>query len=706
MHDTPELSLLRPSQLDGLFRDLTSLKGVGDRSAATCEKLFGRRLIDVLFHLPYQMIDRSYRPPLNVLKEGDLITAEVTIGAHNDPKRRGLPYRIHCYNSTGEIDLVFFRARGDWLSKSAPEGSERIISGRVDFFRDKPQIVHPDYMLSVDAGKNIPLYEPVYPLTQGLSNLAVRKMVDQITPHIPRVPEWLTSPWCQRQNWPSWSEALLSVHHPDRATPLDALSPARQRLAYDELLANQITLALVRQTKRAHVGQAIPGTGVLSKQLTTLLPFDLTNGQSQAIYDISQDLASPKRMLRLVQGDVGSGKTLVALMAILQTIESNRQAAIMAPTEILATQHAHTIGGYLDQLGVPWVCLTGGPKTKARLAQKAAIAEGDVKLVIGTHALFQDDVVFNDLGLAVVDEQHRFGVKQRLRLGSKGSSGGDATNILVMTATPIPRTLSLVAYGDMDVSRITDKPAGRKPIDTRLMSIDRYEALKKALQRIIDAGDQAYWVCPLVSESDVSDLAAAEDRYADLAALYGDRVGLLHGQMRPDDKARMMRAFQKGEVSVLVATTVIEVGVDVPAATTMIIEHAERFGLAQLHQLRGRVGRGDKPAHCILLYRGPLGEIAKARLNIMRKSQDGFELAEEDLRLRGSGEMLGVRQSGLPSFRLADLYQHAEMLPEIYDDVQQLLAQDPQLTSERGLAIRTLLHIFERGEALRLIEAG
>lgn len=706
MQNKSDLSLRRPPSLDPLFRDITHLKGVGDRSAATYEKLFGRRLIDLLFHLPYQIIDRSSRPSLAMAQEGDLITVELEIAAHNAPKRRGLPYRIHAYNQTGQLDLVFFRARGDWLQRLAPEGSVRVVSGRIDAFRDRLQMVHPDHVIPLEDAGKLPLYEPVYPLTQGVSNAALRKMVDQAIPFIPSFAEWQTTDWTKQHHWPSWDAALRLLHHPQSGTMTGPYQLARSRLAYDELLANQVTLSLVRKNKKREPGQALAGTGVLQTALLSSLPFSLTAGQDAAIADISSDLADPARMLRLVQGDVGSGKTLVALMAVLQVIESNKQAAIMAPTEILASQHAQTIGAYLDQLGVSWTILTGGAKTKARKQKLEQIAKGDISLVIGTHALFQEDVAFLDLGLAVVDEQHRFGVKQRLRLGNKGNAGGTATNILVMTATPIPRSLSLVAYGDMDVSRILDKPAGRQPIDTRLMSIDRYDDLKSALARIIQAGDRAYWVCPLVSESDVSDLAAAEARYADLAERYGDQVGLIHGQMRAEEKARVMTAFKDGAISILVATTVIEVGVDVPQATSMIIEHAERFGLAQLHQLRGRVGRGEKPSNCILLYRGPLGETAKARLNIMRKSQDGFELAEEDLRLRGGGEVLGTRQSGLPNFRIADLDRDADMLDDIYDDTNLLLTDDPNLTSARGQAIRNLLHIFERGEALRLIAAG
>ncbi|MDC3402058.1 ATP-dependent DNA helicase RecG [Alphaproteobacteria bacterium] len=697
---------MRPNVLTELYSDITRLSGVGPRTGAIFEQFIGSRLIDIVFHLPYQVVDRSARPPLTIQAAGNIITSEVSVLKHVKPRNRNQPYRINCANDTGTLDLVFFRAREDWLQKTLPIGSSRIVSGRVEQYRDSLQMVHPDYMLPVEKAHEMPVLEPVYPLTASLTGNMMRKAVQGACSFIPKLEEWQQSDWLKKMQWPSWQQALLELHNPTDPEVLETGSPQRERLAYDELLANQVTLSLIRSNRRVLPGIPLPGTGEMVAKFRSILPYTLTNAQQAAIADIRQDLIEPKRMLRLVQGDVGSGKTFVALEAMLQTTESDKQATLMAPTEILARQHAASIGPYLDQLGISWDILTGRNKGKARQAILEKLSSGETKILIGTHALFQDDVMFNDLGLAIVDEQHRFGVQQRIALSDKGKDRGQSTNILILTATPIPRTLTLVAYGDMDVSKITEKPPGRKPIETHVMSMDRYAEVKASLARLLSRGERAYWVCPLVAESELIDLTTAEERFADLKETYGDQVGLVHGQMPNAEKDRVMEAFKTGEISVLVATTVIEVGVDVPEATGMIIEHAERFGLAQLHQLRGRVGRGDSASNCLLLYRGPLGEIAKARLNIMRETQDGFRIAEEDLRLRGSGEVLGLRQSGLPNFRLANLDEHAHLLPAVHDDARLILQEDPTLTSSRGQAIRLVLNLFERTEALRFLKAG
>jgi ATP-dependent DNA helicase RecG len=662
----------------------------------------GDKIIDLLHHLPSNLIDRQYRPPLDEAEDGHIATFEVEVVKHEVPPRRNLPYRILCRNDSGFLSLVFFRARGDWLTKAMPEGATRIVSGRVERFRDNLQIVHPDHMLPKPAFEALPIIEPVYPLTAGLSAKILMKAIQAALPDLPKLGEWQEPTWLEQQKWPSWQEAVALAHRPEARDALDPQHPARARLAYDELLAHQLVLALVRRQRRQMEGRAYPEVGVLAQKLGTLLPFALTGSQEQAVADIRADMAEPVRMLRLLQGDVGSGKTVVAVMAMLQAVESGAQAALMAPTEILARQHAETVGPWLDALGVSWQLMTARNKGKLRKESLAALAQGEVQIAIGTHALFQDDVVFADLGLAVVDEQHRFGVQQRMALSSKG----EGVDVLVMTATPIPRTLTLTAYGDMDVSRMPDKPAGRLPIDTRVISMDRYSDVAQGLGNAMREGARIYWVCPLVSESELVDLAAAEDRAKDLQKLYGNKVGLVHGQMRAADKDAVMAQFVAGEISILVATTVIEVGVNVPEATVMVIEHAERFGLAQLHQLRGRVGRGLDKSSCVLLYRGPLGETSKARLSIMRDTEDGFRIAEEDLRLRGAGEVLGTRQSGLPLFRLANLEAHADLLPAVHDDVKLLLERDPQLDSPRGQALRSLLYLFRRDEAIRFLQSG
>jgi ATP-dependent DNA helicase RecG len=620
----------------------------------------------------------------------------------NMGKRRNLPYRILCGNETGYVSLVFFRARGDWLTKAMPVGARRMVSGRVERFREQLQIVHPDHMLPQAEFEKLPIVEPVYPLTAGLSAKVLMKAIQAALPQLPALPEWQEAEWLKQQGWDDWHSAVQTVHRPENMAALEPQNPARVRLAYDELLAHQLVLALVRRDRKKQQGRAYPAADEMQARLLALLPFPLTGSQEAAIADIRADMAAPMRMLRLLQGDVGSGKTVVAMMGMLQAVANGAQAALMAPTEILARQHADTLGPWLDELGIKWQLMTARNKGKLRAENLEALSAGDVQIAIGTHALFQDDVAFQNLGLAVVDEQHRFGVQQRMALSTKGHG----VDVLVMTATPIPRTLTLTAYGDMDVSRMPDKPPGRQPVDTRVISMDRYAEVAQSLGNAIKDGARVYWVCPLVSESELIDLAAAEDRAKALRAIYGDTVGIVHGQMKAAEKDAVMARFAAGEISILVATTVIEVGVNVPEATVMVIEHAERFGLAQLHQLRGRVGRGRDKSSCVLLYRGPLGETSKARLTIMRETEDGFKIAEEDLRLRGAGEVLGTRQSGLPAFRLADLEAHADLLPAVHDDVKLLLERDPLLKSPRGEALRELLYLFRRDEAMRFLQSG
>jgi ATP-dependent DNA helicase RecG len=545
--------------------------------------------------------------------------------------------------------------------------------------------------------------EPVYPLTEGLSPKVLDKAVTAAVAKAPVLAEWLDPAYLARQGWPAWQDAVRAAHAPKSEGELSALALPRARMAYDELLSNQLALALVRLKQRKRRGRSFAGDGALRNKVLAALPYKLTGAQQRVLEEIGADMASEDRMLRLLQGDVGSGKTVVALLAMLAAVESGAQAALMAPTEILAQQHADTLAPLLAATGLRMELVSGRLKGAARVMLLGEIAEGKVQIVVGTHALFQKDVEFADLGLAVIDEQHRFGVHQRLELAAKGRG----TDVLVMTATPIPRTLALTAYGDMDVSRLDEKPPGRQPVDTRLVSLDRLDETVGAVQRAVGNGGKIYWVCPLVEESEVVDLAAAEERFRGLAHVLGDKVTLVHGRMKAAEKDAAMEAFSsQGGPQVLVATTVIEVGVDVPDATIMIVEHAERFGLAQLHQLRGRVGRGGKAGTCLLLYAPPLTETAKARLSIMRDTEDGFLIAEEDLRLRGGGEVLGTRQSGLPVFRVADIAVHGELLATARDDAKLILARDPDLETPRGQALRTLLYLFEQDDAIRTLRSG
>jgi ATP-dependent DNA helicase RecG len=695
-------SPLRPEILNPLFRPATSLPGVGPKIARLFEKVAGERVVDVLWHLPVGIIDRSYSPKVRDALPGSIATLSVRVDAHQPGHSPRQPYRVRCADETGFLHLVYFHAKGDYLTRLLPVGETRLVSGKVEIFNNQIQITHPDYVVDPGDEGELPKIEPVYGLTAGLVSKVVRKAVAGALADAPALPEWIDPAMKQREGWADWLSALKAVHAPDGEEVLDPQSPARRRLAYDELLANQLAVALVRAHNKRLAGRSIRGDGALRRKVIEALPFRLTPSQIQALAEIEGDMAAPSRMLRLLQGDVGSGKTVVALLAMLNAVETGAQAAMMAPTEILARQHFATVERLARAAGVRVALLTGREKGRQRHSLLLGLAEGSIQIVVGTHALFQEDVAFRDLAVAVIDEQHRFGVEQRISLAAKGRG----VDVLVTTATPIPRTLTLAAFGDLDVSRLTEKPAGRQPIATRILSLSRLDEVVTAIARALAQGAKVYWICPLVEESEALDIAAVDERFKALSAVFGSRVGLVHGKMKGPDKDRAMEAFAEGPVDLLVATTVIEVGVDVPAATVIVIEHAERFGLAQLHQLRGRVGRGDKPSSCLLLYQTPLGETAKARLAVLRETEDGFRIAEEDLKLRGAGEILGTRQSGMPEFKLADLAAHAELMAAARDDARLVLSRDPELKSPRGAALRVLLYLFSRDEAVRYVRSG
>jgi len=661
---------LRPEILFPLYAPVTTLAGVGPRLGKLFERLAGPAVVDLLWHLPSGIIDRRFAPKVREAPAGAIATLTVVVDGH--------------------------------LARQLPVGATRIVSGRIEHFNNEIQITHPDYILAPEEAAQLKPIEPVYGLTTGLTLRMVQKAVAAALERTRALPEWLDPALQRRQGWADWRTALLQLHAPGDEAALAPTAPARQRLAYDELLANQLAIALVRADNKRLAGRKIAGDGRLRRRVIDALPFRLTGAQLHALAEIDADMAAPTRMMRLLQGDVGSGKTVVALMAMLNAIECGRQAALMAPTEILCRQHLATIEKLAAPAGISVALLTGREKGRARHEILDRLASGAVQIVIGTHALFQDDVAFADLALAVIDEQHRFGVDQRMALSAKGK----ALDMLVMTATPIPRTLLLTAYGDLDASLLREKPAGRKPVSTRTIPLARLDEVVAGIERALAGGTKIYWICPLVEESEMVDLADAEARYTQLSALFGSRVGLVHGRMKGAEKDRVMAAFAGGAIDLLVATTVVEVGVDVPQATIMVIEHAERFGLAQLHQLRGRIGRGEVASSCLLLYATPLGETAKQRLSIMRDSDDGFRIAEEDLRLRGGGEVLGTRQSGMPALRVADLAVHQDLLAIAQDDARLILTRDPALASPRGEALRTLLYLFQRDAAVRYARTG
>ncbi len=694
---------MRPQILYPLFAEVTALAGIGPRLAKLVEKLAGPRVIDLCWHLPTGLIDRRYRPPLAEAEVGRLVTLELLIGSTQAPRSKRQPFRVTCFDEGTAVDLVFFHADPGWLGKLLPEGSRRLVSGKLERYSHNLQITHPDHVLPLEEAQSLPLVEPVYPMTAGLTSKALQKAIAGALERVPEdLPEWQDGPLLAQRKLPSFRNALTLAHTPEDEGTLSPFAPARQRLALDELLANQLALALVRLRQRRKRGRPLRGDGRLRSRVLEALPFRPTDAQRRSIEEILTDMAGERRMLRLLQGDVGSGKTLVALMAMLTAAECGGQAALMAPTEILARQHLHSLQPLAAAAGIGIDLLVGKDRSAGRTAALERIAKGESQLVIGTHALFQEEVVFRELLLAVVDEQHRFGVHQRLALAQKG----EAVDILVMTATPIPRTLTMTVYGDMDVSRLDEKPAGRQPIDTRVLPLSRLDDVVDGLARALSEGRKVYWVCPLVEVSDVSDLAAAEERFAHLRARFPSKVGLVHGRMSSGEKEKTMQAFAEGPLSLLIATTVIEVGVNVPEATVMVVEHAERFGLSQLHQLRGRVGRGSDKSSCLLLYQSPLGETARARLETLRQTEDGFLIAEEDLRLRGAGEVLGTKQSGLPQFRLADVAVHGELMAASRDDARRIVEQDPELTGKRGEALRLLLYLMGRDEAVQLLGSG
>jgi ATP-dependent DNA helicase RecG len=701
---------MRPDILTPLFGSVRTLAGIGPKLAETLGKLLDApegeepRVVDLLFHLPVGVIDRSRQPGIAGAAEGAIVTLKVRIDRHVAPPRgnKRIPYRVFAHDDSGEIGLVFFHVKGDYLEKTLPIGATLYISGAVEWFNGRPTMVHPDYIVGEEDFASLPLIEPVYPMTAGLSRKTFARAVADALAKVPPLTEWEEASLIADRQWPAFATALGRAHHPETAAEFDGDTPHIARLAYDELLASQLALSLMREHQRKSTGKAREGDGRLRAKILGALPFTLTGSQQTALAEISADLAKPERMLRLLQGDVGSGKTVVALLAAANVIEAGAQAAIMAPTELLVRQHARTIQPLADAAGITIAVLTGRERGKERDAVVAGLADGTVDLLLGTHALFQAGVEFRDLALVVVDEQHRFGVHQRLALTAKGG----ATDVLVMTATPIPRTLVLTYYGDMDVSRLTEKPAGRRPIDTRAVPLDRLGEVVDRIRATLADGAKAYWVCPLIEESEVLDVAAAEERFKALSEELGPVVGLVHGRMKAPERDAVMARFLAGGIRVLVATTVVEVGVDVSDATIMVIEHAERFGLAQLHQLRGRVGRGERPSVCLLLYKAPLGTVARERLSIMRETEDGFRIAEEDLRLRGGGEILGTRQSGIPGFRIASLERHGELMEIARDDARLIVETDPNLRTARGAALRILLYLFGRDEAIRLLRAG
>lgn len=701
---------MRPEVLNSLFAPITAMTGIGPKQEKLFRFLLGRdetpRIVDLLLHLPASVIDRRQRPKINEAEIGAMVTLEVIVERHRPPPpgRSRAPHLVYCADDTGTVILTYFRTYPGQIEKLLPEGEKRYVSGTTQLFDGMLQMTHPDRVVDEEGFAKLTGIDAVYPLTQGLAITALRKAIAQALTKLPDLPEWIGADVIRRCKFPSFADALQRVHVPQELTDILPDGPFWSRLAYDELLAGQLALALVRAQLRRPAGDRNAGDGALRRKIIDALPYALTPSQQQASAAIADDLTQPVRMLRLLQGDVGSGKTVVALLAAAAVAEVGKQTALMAPTEILARQHVKTIAPLAERAGLTVAILTGREKGRERKDILARLENGEIDFLVGTHALIQDDVIFKSLALAVVDEQHRFGVRERLALTNKGT----AVDVLVLSATPIPRTLVLTYFGDMDISELREKPAGRQPIETRTFSASRLAEIIDGVGRAVDSGKLIYWIVPLVEESEMDGpkLTNAEERFESLQQRFGEKVGLVHGRMRGPEKDAAMARFAAGETQILVATTVVEVGVDVPAATIMVIENAERFGLAQLHQLRGRIGRGSEASTCLLLYREPLGEIAKKRLTVIKDSTDGFRIAEEDLKLRGEGDVLGTRQSGLPGYRIARSEVHAQLITQARDEALRLLQENPKLTGERGEALRCLLYLYERDEAILLLGAG
>lgn len=693
----------RPAVLFPLFAEVQTLPGIGPKAAQALAQMDIARPRDLLFTLPHGGIDRRAIDTVLGVAAPATVTVAVTVGAHVPPRRKGGPARVFVRDARTEFQLVFFHAKGDFLARLLPTGQRRVVSGKLEIFDGIAQIVHPDHVLRPEEAADLPAFEPVYPLTAGIVQKQMHKAAQAAVARAPELVEWIDTALVAREGWPAWADAIRAVHAPTGLADVSVNAPARQRLAYDELFSHQLTLALARTALKRAKGRASLGDGQLRRRVLAALPYRPTAAQDRAVSEIVADMASDRRMNRLLQGDVGSGKTLVAFLALLNAVEAGGQGVMMAPTEILARQHLEGLRALADSAGVRLELLTGRDRGAERADKLAALAEGRIGILVGTHAVFQKDVAFRDLRLAIVDEQHRFGVAQRMELGEKGA----AADVLVMTATPIPRSLSLAQYGDMDVSVLDEKPAGRKPVRTALVSTGRMDEVIAHLRHALGEGQRAYWVCPLVEESEVVDLTAAAERFVMLRAALGEAVvGMVHGQMPVPEKDAAMADFVAGRTRVLVATTVIEVGVNVPEASIMVIERAETFGLAQLHQLRGRVGRGTAQSTCLLMYQAPLSEGAERRLSILRETEDGFRIAEEDLAMRGAGDLIGTAQSGLPRFRIADLERQTGLMAIAQADARKLLHDDPALSSSRGAAVRVLLWLMEQDRAIRLINVG
>ena len=693
---------MRPDNLNFLFKSISSLPGIGPKLEILFNKLIGDKILHLLFHLPYNIIKREMHENVYEADINSLVTIKVKIIGHQPSRFKRQPYKVNCLCGNEHLDIIFFFARHPYIKSNLPIGEERFISGKLEYYRNSFQITHPTHILKIENINEVRSIEPIYSLTAGLTHRIYLKTIQKSLQHLPNLEEWIDKNTLKKFSFRNWKESLLSAHNPTKNEELLFSNTNRRRLAYDELLAHQLSLSVIKNFNQKQKGIKILNKTSLIDKCIRNLPFSLTKSQENAWIDIYKDLISPNQMVRLLQGDVGCGKTVVAMLGMVLSVDANHQSVLMAPTSILAQQHFENISLLLSVMNIKIILLTSKDKGKSRQEKLELIKNGEAQIIIGTHALIQDDVIYKSIGLVVIDEQHRFGVFQRLTFTNKGKR----PSILVMSATPIPRTLSIAAYGNMDESRITELPIGRLPIETRAMGITKEKQLIERLKKKLNSNEKAFWVCPLIEESEELDLQAATQRFKSLEKIFKNKVLLIHGQLKEDQKETIMKKFKEENYYILVATTVIEVGIDIKQATTIIVEHAERFGLAQLHQLRGRIGRNNIQSTCILLYKENLGESAKKRINTMKKTNDGFKIAEYDLKLRGPGEILGKKQSGLPSFLIADLSYDADLLDEARRSVELISLTDPKLKTDNGKNLKNLLYLFEKDSAIKTLLAG
>lgn len=680
-----------PPILSSLYLPVTKLKGVGPKKGEAFARIGIFNLKDLVFHIPYNFLVRKLEPDLSEVSTGDLIIKSVKVTGFDISSRFSKsPSKIICRTKDDkQVNILFFNTKGNYLEKSYAVGQELIVTGQVNVNAFKYEIIHPDALVAANEAFKISEKEPIYSSTYGLVSKYIWLSIKGALNLLPDLPEWLPQQIINKYKLPSVNRALVALHNPKNQEDFLHSNLNRVRLAVDEIYAHQLSLFSMRNKLKREIKPPLIFSGDLFKRMLSLLTFSLTEDQQKVIAEIASDLRSASKMMRLIQGDVGAGKTLVALSAMLFVLEANKQSALMVPTELLAHQHFKNIEKLCAQLGVKVGLLIGKQSAKQRAEILGGIEKGEYGIVIGTHALFQVKVKFKDLGLVIVDEQHRFGVNQRKMLLEKGNNA----DFLMMTATPIPRTLEMLTYGDLDVSVIRNKPANRKEIITSVSPVKALNEVILSLSKIIEKDEQAYWVCPMIEETEDADVAFVNERYESLNDIYKNQVGLIHGKMKQVERDEVMLKFANKELKILVATTVIEVGIDVPSATVIVIENSERFGLSQLHQLRGRVGRSSLQSYCILLYSFKISAVGKERLKVMKESNDGFYLSEKDLELRGCGDVTGTKQSGLPDFKFFNLEFQSDLVQDVRHEIEK---SNGEINKEQVI----LLNLFNKMDLL------